>query len=89
MSTSTPVSFNLRVPEDGPSMQEIRAVARRMRLTPEEYMSRCIVEHTMRVLETLDSGELQAWVDAAQADGPVDERMEPSYGEGSRDVQEP
>ena len=68
------IALTLALPEDM-SLERVFECARRLRLTPDEFISRCVAAYTLETIELLDSGELQRWIEVGRAHG-VNERID-------------
>lgn len=55
-------SLKLELPEDGPDLETVKRLARAMSLTPDEFISRCVIAHTQELLEQFQDPDAQAWM---------------------------
>jgi len=63
------MTVELDLPEDLLSLDDARTVARKMGLTFDEWVSRCLVEHTHNTLRRLEDPEQNAFFDARPPGG--------------------
>lgn len=58
----TNITFELTIPDDGPSLDEIKKVAHEHRYTLDAWISRCLVSGTMEALliedSVIDTGDI-------------------------------
>ena len=72
--TQVPIDFVLTLPPEL-SLESVMKCARILELTPDEFISRCVVSYATTTIEQLESGEPQRWIEAGTVFN-VDERID-------------